>query len=462
MDWRHFLHLNDEPIKAAPPVLTLVLKRFCVVEATGRRYKMTNDVRFPLEGLDLSSFLAPQGEGEKSTDPARIAPLYNLSAVVNHLGGLSGGHCEYFSEKLFLGNEWLLTLKFPFHESNQQPTTRQRIKTRPLYAAPRTRRCGSPATTALCSGWKIRKALSSLALPTCSSTREPTVRDCNKHIIFNIIFFFNSSFFPFMLLRIHPSIVPHLTGKAASAFLRSRFPRVHKKRVDTEAVRANVWRPAGADQGSYNSSIGSMRQIASRISGHDNAEARPVACVDMCQIRRCPEKNPECCDCRTNYWCCDCWRRYCCQVCNCYCYYCVIDWWAVYQNLANAFIWVGLHLLSFVQFLWAIVYFTLSMPCRCSEYCLRGFSIDMMCLFCPQDPPRIEECCSACLSSCAACASNCASDVVFLMGDSWSGPESGVSMNVNVRSKGAGAQAEAQQQSSSQLSLSPPNAPAAF
>lgn len=93
-----------EPIKAAPPVLTLILKRFCVVEATGQRYKLTNDVRYPLEGLDLSSFLAPPGEGEESTDPARVAPLYNLSAVVNHLGGLNGGHCEYSVKGSFLGN----------------------------------------------------------------------------------------------------------------------------------------------------------------------------------------------------------------------------------------------------------------------------------------------------------------------------------------------------------------------
>lgn len=234
--------------------------------------------------------------------------------------------------------------------------------------------------------------------------------------------------------------VPHPTGKAASAFLRSRFPRVHKQRVDIEAVRANVWRPAGMHQEAYTAPMGSMRQISSRIiSGYENAEARPVACVDMCQIRRCPEKTPECCDCRTNNCCCGCWRRRCCEVCDCFCAYCVVDCWAVYENLANALIWARWCLMSFAQFIFDFLYFILSIPCRGIEFCYYYLCrVDMRCLFCPRDPPRIDECCQSCYGT---CAEDCASDVRFFMGPLswWSGSGGGGEEGGVSRRSGAAA-----------------------
>ncbi len=53
-------------------------------------------VEFPLEGLDLSSFVL-----SKTDKP----PIYDLFAVSNHSGGLGGGH--YTGTHLFF---WLTTL----------------------------------------------------------------------------------------------------------------------------------------------------------------------------------------------------------------------------------------------------------------------------------------------------------------------------------------------------------------
>ena len=57
--------LKTNRIWSAPAVLSFVLKRFCYVERTGRRYKLNSTIQFPLENLDLSAYMVPLGEDEE-------------------------------------------------------------------------------------------------------------------------------------------------------------------------------------------------------------------------------------------------------------------------------------------------------------------------------------------------------------------------------------------------------------
>eukprot|EP01041_Mallomonas_annulata_P000826 gene826-1606_t len=72
-----------------PPVLVLQLKRFQFDRRVRR--KLTNLVDFPLDGLDMWPHLAASRQvqlGEKNRDGA----VYDLYAVVHHLGAMGGGH----------------------------------------------------------------------------------------------------------------------------------------------------------------------------------------------------------------------------------------------------------------------------------------------------------------------------------------------------------------------------------
>jgi hypothetical protein len=51
-------------------------------------------VKFPLQGLDLSSYVLG---GQGRTDPSQ-APLYDCYAVSNHYGGLGGGHYTAYAQ----------------------------------------------------------------------------------------------------------------------------------------------------------------------------------------------------------------------------------------------------------------------------------------------------------------------------------------------------------------------------
>ena len=82
-------YAESEQTKAAslwrpPPVLTIVLKRFRETPG-GSRHKLSTPVAFPLDGLDLAEFMPPGALGA-------AAPVYDCVAVVNHVGGLHGGH----------------------------------------------------------------------------------------------------------------------------------------------------------------------------------------------------------------------------------------------------------------------------------------------------------------------------------------------------------------------------------
>ncbi len=51
------------------------------------REKLTTNVAFPLKGLKLGAFAS-----EEATNSGAPVPEYDLYAVINHSGTLSGGH----------------------------------------------------------------------------------------------------------------------------------------------------------------------------------------------------------------------------------------------------------------------------------------------------------------------------------------------------------------------------------
>lgn len=72
-------------IWACPPVMVIQLKRFGVM----RTIKDSRMVQYPLTGLDVSCIVSPT-----QVEPSKCYK-YTLQCVVNHVGGLNGGH--YFS-----------------------------------------------------------------------------------------------------------------------------------------------------------------------------------------------------------------------------------------------------------------------------------------------------------------------------------------------------------------------------
>lgn len=75
-------------LQDTPPLLLLHLKRFRQVGLRGRMQKSDMVVRFPLH-LDLNPFSLPDPSSSKSLGSSRA---YRLYGVVEHMGGLSGGH----------------------------------------------------------------------------------------------------------------------------------------------------------------------------------------------------------------------------------------------------------------------------------------------------------------------------------------------------------------------------------
>ena len=69
-----------------PDVLVIHLKRFQQTSAV-RRTKIDTLVRFPLDHLDLTEYIEPHSPHRRQD-----VNVYNLFAVVNHMGGLGGGH----------------------------------------------------------------------------------------------------------------------------------------------------------------------------------------------------------------------------------------------------------------------------------------------------------------------------------------------------------------------------------
>lgn len=65
----------------------------CVVGAGQTREKLTTNVGFPLKGLKVASYASEEAQAAASSPGAtQGAPEYDLYAVINHFGTLTGGH----------------------------------------------------------------------------------------------------------------------------------------------------------------------------------------------------------------------------------------------------------------------------------------------------------------------------------------------------------------------------------
>ena len=73
-----------------PDLLTIHVKRFHIANNGGWREKIVSHVDFPLNGLDMSPWLHPSSPENNSSGGINV--LYDLVGVVNHIGGLTGGH----------------------------------------------------------------------------------------------------------------------------------------------------------------------------------------------------------------------------------------------------------------------------------------------------------------------------------------------------------------------------------
>jgi ubiquitin C-terminal hydrolase len=86
---------RDVTVHRAPRVLVLVLKRFYFTKL--RRCKVDAPVELPPDPLALAPLMAPDA-------PGRAAALYDLIAVVNHMGDTSFGH--YTADARAAGGAW--------------------------------------------------------------------------------------------------------------------------------------------------------------------------------------------------------------------------------------------------------------------------------------------------------------------------------------------------------------------
>ncbi|KAI9227709.1 MAG: hypothetical protein DHS80DRAFT_16733 [Piptocephalis tieghemiana] len=78
-----------------PKVLVVHLKRFNHRAGGWRSDKITDMVEFPIRGLDISLLHSSSTDQDTRTfGNEEEKPLYDLYGVVNHFGGLGGGHCK--------------------------------------------------------------------------------------------------------------------------------------------------------------------------------------------------------------------------------------------------------------------------------------------------------------------------------------------------------------------------------
>jgi ubiquitin carboxyl-terminal hydrolase 4/11/15 len=111
-----------------PDVCVVHLKRFYFT--ANIREKIETFVSYPLDGWDLSGY-------ELVKDPARSPPIYDLVGVVNHFGGLGGGHyTAYCRNKIDLG--W-----YNFNDAHTSPMDPAQVLSPSAYLLFYRRR-GSP------------------------------------------------------------------------------------------------------------------------------------------------------------------------------------------------------------------------------------------------------------------------------------------------------------------------------
>ena len=112
----HVLASKKLDLWRCPEVLIVHLKRF-----SGNRQKIGRLVDFPLQGLDLTEFV------RCSTQDDDAAPIYDLYAVSNHMGGLHGGHYTAFARHLE-NERWYL-----LDDSRAEPVAEHAVKTSAAY-----------------------------------------------------------------------------------------------------------------------------------------------------------------------------------------------------------------------------------------------------------------------------------------------------------------------------------------
>lgn len=95
-----------------PPILIVHLKRFKYNEYGQVGSKNNANIRFPLESWDLSKAVKSKGTG---------APVYDLYAVSNHIGGLRSGHYTAFSLTRF-DDQWV-----EFNDSSPRPISKETL-----------------------------------------------------------------------------------------------------------------------------------------------------------------------------------------------------------------------------------------------------------------------------------------------------------------------------------------------
>lgn len=111
--------LKKMEIYKVPPVLILHLKRFKTQKASsigpfywGQGKKINVTIDFPINGLDLREYVL---------GPDRENAIYDLYAVSNHYGGLSGGHYTAFAKNPLTG-QW-----YDFNDSRVSPASEKEI-----------------------------------------------------------------------------------------------------------------------------------------------------------------------------------------------------------------------------------------------------------------------------------------------------------------------------------------------
>ena len=82
-----------------PVVLVLQLKRFDY--SPTRRGRVNTPIVFPHEGLDLARYAAPASRAQDECS------IYDLAAVISHVGELGGGHYVAFARSCVDGT-WRL------------------------------------------------------------------------------------------------------------------------------------------------------------------------------------------------------------------------------------------------------------------------------------------------------------------------------------------------------------------
>lgn len=116
---KHQQAIKKFDIWSLPKVLIIHLKRFSFSRSW--RDKIDTLVEFPVEGLDMSSYVHnPEQKKQKQL-------IYNLIGVANHFGGLGGGHYTAYAKNA-IQNAW-----YSFDDALVTHTSANNVVTRSAY-----------------------------------------------------------------------------------------------------------------------------------------------------------------------------------------------------------------------------------------------------------------------------------------------------------------------------------------